>query len=347
MTILSIRDISKPFGAIQALNGISFDVNEGEIVALLGPSGCGKSTLLAVISGLELPDHGEVTWNGISLANTPAHLRKFGLMFQDFALFPHMNVYANVAFGLKMAHMDPEGIDHRVREMLKLVGLPNFENRDVNTLSGGEQQRIALARALAPHPHLLMLDEPLGSLDRNLRERLVTDLQVILHQMHQTAIYVTHDQEEAFAIADRIILMNSGRIEQIGTPKEIYSDPASIFVARFLEMTNFIPAIIHRIDGERQVVTSLGNFSIRSYLEGEVELLIRPDMARLDDTGPWVLRGLFSEVSFRGSRQRITLVINNLPLTFEFPFSVTLPDVGSEMTLSLYPESVIKIFPKA
>jgi ABC-type Fe3+/spermidine/putrescine transport system ATPase subunit len=347
MTILSIRDISKSFGAIQALNGISFDVNEGEIVALLGPSGCGKSTLLAVISGLELPDHGEVTWNGISLANTPAHLRKFGLMFQDFALFPHMNVYANVAFGLKMAHMDPEGIDHRVREMLKLVGLPNFENRDVNTLSGGEQQRIALARALAPHPHLLMLDEPLGSLDRNLRERLVTDLQVILHQMHQTAIYVTHDQEEAFAIADRIILMNSGRIEQIGTPKEIYSDPASIFVARFLEMTNFIPAIIHRIDGERQVVTSLGNFSIRSYLEGEVELLIRPDMARLDDTGPWVLRGLFSEVSFRGSRQRITLVINNLPLTFEFPFSVTLPDVGSEMTLSLYPESVIKIFPKA
>jgi len=347
MTILSIRDISKSFGAIQALNGISFDVNEGEIVALLGPSGCGKSTLLAVISGLELPDHGEVTWNGISLANTPAHLRKFGLMFQDFALFPHMNVYANVAFGLKMAHMDPEGIDHRVREMLKLVGLPNFENRDVNTLSGGEQQRIALARALAPHPHLLMLDEPLGSLDRNLRERLVTDLQVILHQMHQTAIYVTHDQEEAFAIADRIILMNSGRIEQIGTPKEIYSDPASIFVARFLEMTNFIPAIIHRIDGERQVVTSLGNFSIRSYLEGEVELLIRPDMARLDDKGPWVLRGLFSEVSFRGSRQRITLVINNLPLTFEFPFSVTLPDVGSEMTLSLYPESVIKIFPKA
>jgi len=315
MTILSIRDISKSFGAIQALNGISFDVNEGEIVALLGPSGCGKSTLLAVISGLELPDHGEVTWNGISLANTPAHLRKFGLMFQDFALFPHMNVYANVAFGLKMAHMDPEGIDHRVREMLKLVGLPNFENRDVNTLSGGEQQRIALARALAPHPHLLMLDEPLGSLDRNLRERLVTDLQVILHQMHQTAIYVTHDQEEAFAIADRIILMNSGRIEQIGTPKEIYSDPASIFVARFLEMTNFIPAIIHRIDGERQVVTSLGNFSIRSYLEGEVELLIRPDMARLDDTGPWVLRGLFSEVSFRGSRQRITLVINNLRIS--------------------------------
>jgi ABC-type Fe3+/spermidine/putrescine transport system ATPase subunit len=192
-----------------------------------------------------------------------------------------------------------------------------------------------------------MLDEPLGSLDRNLRERLVTDLQAILHRMHQTAIYVTHDQEEAFAIADRVILMNSGRIEQIGTPKEIYSDPASIFVARFLEMTNFIPAIIQRIDGERKAVTSLGNFSVVSSSEGEVELLIRPDMARLDDKGPWVLRGLFTEVSFRGSRQRITLIVNHLLLTFEFPFSVTLPEVGSEMTLSLNPESVIKVFPKS
>lgn len=345
MTILSIREISKSFGNTQALDKITFGVDDGEIVVLLGPSGCGKSTLLAVIAGLELSDHGELRWNGISLAITPPHLREFGLMFQDFALFPHMNVYANVAFGLKMAHMNPEGINRRVREMLNVVGLPDFSTRDVNTLSGGEQQRIALARALAPHPRLLMLDEPLGSLDRNLRERLVVDLQTILHQMNQTAIYVTHDQEEAFAIADRIILMNSGRIEQIGAPQEIYNNPASIFVARFLEMTNIVPAVIHSQDGVQRAVTDLGNFSVDSQLDGKVNLLIRPDTARLDEKGPIVLRGLFSSVSFRGSRQKITLMVNHFPLVFEFPSLAPLPKVGAEMTLSLNPNSAIKIFP--
>jgi ABC-type Fe3+/spermidine/putrescine transport system ATPase subunit len=346
MTILSIRDISKSFGIVQALDDISFDVDEGKIVALLGPSGCGKSTLLAIIAGLELPDHGEVSWNGMSLAITPPHLRGFGLMFQDFALFPHMNVYANIAFGLKMTHVDPDGIDRRVHEMLKVVGLPDFSKRDVNTLSGGEQQRIALARALAPHPNLLMLDEPLGALDRNLRERLVTDLQAILHQMHQTAIYVTHDQEEAFTIADRVILMNSGRIEQIGTPRDIYSEPVSIFVARFLEMTNIIPAIIHRQSSKPLVSTSVGNIPVDSSLEGDVNILIRPDMARLDDKGPFVLCGLFTEVSFRGSSQRVTIVSNHIPMTFEFPFSVALPNVGTEITISIDPASAIRIFPK-
>lgn len=346
MTILSVRDISKSYESTKALEGISFDVDEGEIVALLGPSGCGKSTLLMVIAGLEHPDSGEVLWNGIiSIVATPPHLRDFGLMFQDFALFPHMNVYANVAFGLKMARMNPETINQRVDEMLELVGLPDFSKRDVNTLSGGEQQRIALARAFAPHPRLLMLDEPLGSLDRNLRERLVSDLQRILHQMHQTAIYVTHDQEEAFSIADRIILMNSGRIEQIGTPQEIYCDPASIFVARFLEMTNFIPGVIQSMDGRQQAMTALGNFPVDSSMKGDVSLLIRPDMARLDNNGPIVLSGIFKEVSFRGSSQRITLLVNHVPLAFEFPSMVNLPNPGTEMTISLDPASAIKIFP--
>jgi ABC-type Fe3+/spermidine/putrescine transport system ATPase subunit len=346
MAILSIKDISKSFGSVEALDDISFDVDEGEIVALLGPSGCGKSTLLAVIAGLELPEHGEVSWDSVSLVNTPPHLRGFGLMFQDFALFPHMNVYANIAFGLKMTHMNPDTIDQRVHEMLRVVSLPDFSKRDVNTLSGGEQQRIALARALAPHPRLLMLDEPLGALDRNLRERLVTDLQVILHQMQQTAIYVTHDQEEAFTIADRVILMNSGKIEQIGTPREIYTEPASIFVARFLEMTNLIPAIITRQAGEQSASTPLGNIPVISLLDGAVNLLIRPDRARLDGNGPFVLRGKFTETSFRGSSQRVTIISDHIPLTFEFPFSATLPEVGTEITLSFDPDSSIKLFPK-
>jgi ABC-type Fe3+/spermidine/putrescine transport system ATPase subunit len=346
MAILSIKNISKSFGSIQALDDISFDIEEGEIIALLGPSGCGKSTLLAVIAGLEVPNTGQILWKGISLANTPPHQRGFGLMFQDFALFPHMNVYANIAFGLKMTHMNPEAINQMVMQMLNVVGLPDFPKRDVNTLSGGEQQRIALARALAPHPHLLMLDEPLGSLDRNLRERLVFDLQSILHKMQQTAIYVTHDQEEAFTIADRVILMNSGRIEQIGTPKSIYGDPASIFVARFLEMNNIIPAFINKQTGDKCVSTSLGDFPIKNSIQGEANLLIRPDTVRLDDKGPLTFHGLITEVSFRGSRQRMIIVVNRIPLTFEFPFSLTLPEVGAEISISIDPDSAMKLFPK-
>jgi ABC-type Fe3+/spermidine/putrescine transport system ATPase subunit len=345
VSILTINDIYKSFGNTSALKGISFNVDEGEIVALLGPSGCGKSTLLSIIAGLISPDNGDVMWNGYSLKDTPPHMREFGLTFQDYALFPHMNVYANVAFGLKMSHLDPVNIDQRVHEMLRLVGLPDFSNRDVNTLSGGEQQRIALARALAPHPRLLMLDEPLGSLDRNMRERLVIDIQRILHQMHQTAIYVTHDQEEAFTIADRIIVINAGRIEQIGTPKEIYTDPATIIVARFLELTNIVPGVVQNRDGTFLVITSLGNFPVDTTNEGKINLLIRPDNACMDDHGPIVLRGLFTEVSFRGSKQRITLIVNHIPLIFEFNSQIYLPNLGTEMNISLDPLSAIKVFP--
>jgi ABC-type Fe3+/spermidine/putrescine transport system ATPase subunit len=345
MSNLTIDNIQKSFGKTRALQGISFTMDEGEIVALLGPSGCGKSTLLSIIAGLVPQDKGDILWNGVSLREIPPHLREFGLMFQDFALFPHMNVYANVAFGLKMAHMDTVSIDQRVNEMLRLVGLPDFSKRDVNTLSGGEQQRIALARALAPHPHLLMLDEPLGSLDRNMRERLVIDLKRILHQMHQMAIYVTHDQEEAFTIADRIIVINAGRVEQVGSPKDIYSDPATIFVARFLEMTNIIPGVIQNRDGICQAITPLGTFTLETTLVGNINLLIRPDMAQLDDSNTIVLRGTFMEVTFRGSNQRVTLMVNQYPLIFEFTSQVILPSLGTEIIISLDPLSAMKAFP--
>jgi ABC-type Fe3+/spermidine/putrescine transport system ATPase subunit len=189
-----------------------------------------------------------------------------------------------------------------------------------------------------------MLDEPLGSLDRNMRERLVSDLQSILHKMQQTAIYVTHDQEEAFTIADRIIVINSGQIEQVGTPKEIYADPATLFVARFLEMKNIIPGVIHQINGIYQAFTPLGNIPVNSTIQGDVHLLIRPEITSLDEQGPITLSGVITEVSFRGSRQKLSILVNDIPLTFEITSQVTLPTPGSNMKISLDPLKMVKVF---
>ncbi len=237
---LEIRNIKRSFEEIEVLQGISFQQAKGEILALLGPSGSGKTTLLEIIAGLAKPDQGDILWDGESLLGTPPHLRNFGLMFQEYVLFPHKNIAENVAFGLKMAGTAREITLNRVIEVLKLVGLEGFEDRDPSTLSGGEQQRIALARSLAPEPRLVMLDEPLGALDRSIRERLVEELREILKSASQTALYVTHDQEEAFRIADRVVILGEGKTAQIGTPREIYHHPNSPYIARFLGMNNLL-----------------------------------------------------------------------------------------------------------
>ena len=344
MTHLSIQNIHKSFGRAHALRGISFDVAPGEIVALLGPSGCGKSTLLSIIAGLEAPDQGQVFWEGASLAGIPPHRRGFGLMFQDFALFPHMDVYANVAFGLRMARLANDAIRPRLAEMLDLVGLAGFEGRDINTLSGGEQQRVALARALAPQPRLLMFDEPLGSLDRSLRERLIGDLHDILRRLHLTSIYVTHDQQEAFALADRVVVMNAGQVEQIGPPQEIYCAPRTPFVAQFLELANLLPADIREQDGGRVAHTAIGSFPIDAHWLGPAQLLIRPDAAQPGPQGPLVLHGTLQDLSFRGSLQRIWLNLDGVLLTFDLPSTAALPPIGQEMALSLMPHQALQIF---
>ena len=257
---LEIEHISRRFDRTLAVQDVSFQVAPGEVVAVLGPSGCGKSTVLSIVAGLLTPDAGDICWAGQSLANVPAYQRGFGLMFQDFVLFPHRNVFDNVAFGLQIAGLPAPEIQQRVSEALELVGLPGFGGRDVNTLSGGEQQRVALARSLAPRPRLLMLDEPLGALDRALRERLVEDLRLILRRMHQTALYVTHDQEEAFVLADRVVLMNAGRVEQIGSPAELYNHPATEFAARFLGMDNLLPGRRVCDTGGCWIETALGRW---------------------------------------------------------------------------------------
>ncbi len=241
--MLEVRGIDKTYEAQPLLRNISFAFGAGETICLLGSSGSGKSTLLRMIAGLEPPDAGQILWNGNDLASTPPHLRDFGLVFQDYALFPHLNVFDNAAFGLKMKNWKSDEIKARVAEVLDLVNLRGFANRKVTDLSGGEQQRVALARALAPRPRLLMFDEPLGALDRALREDLLNELRGILHRTQIPAIYVTHDQEEAFTIADRVLLLHDGQIVQQGTPSDVWSKPNSVWVAQFLGLGNIVEGI--------------------------------------------------------------------------------------------------------
>jgi thiamine transport system ATP-binding protein len=232
--MLRVEDVTVRFGDAAALDGVSLDLEEGEVIGVLGPSGSGKSTLLRVIAGLQQPDQGRVLLEGRDLAAVPPHRRGIGMVFQDHALFDHLDVWGNVAFGLRMRGNAPAAIEARVQELLGLVGLSGLERRSVATLSGGEEQRVALARALAPKPRVLLLDEPLGSLDRRLRDRLLDDLETLFAELNVTALYVTHDHAEAFALGDRVAVVRDGRIVQLGTPDEVWARPADGDVARFL-----------------------------------------------------------------------------------------------------------------
>ena len=236
--MLGIEDVTVEFDGKLALDGVMLDVADGEVVTVLGPSGSGKSTLLRVVTGLQRPDAGRVLLGGDDITAVPPHRRGIGLVFQDHALFDHRDVQGNVAFGLRMRGDARIEIDERVSELLELVGLSGYERRSVATLSGGEQQRVALARALAPAPRVLLLDEPLGSLDRRLRDRLLEDLEELFERISLTALYVTHDQAEAFALGDRVAIMRAGRIVQVGTPDELWEQPADEDTARFLGLGN-------------------------------------------------------------------------------------------------------------
>ena len=261
MPVLEARALSLRYGATLALDRVSFSLEDGETFAVLGPSGCGKTSLLRVIAGLERPQAGEVWLDGRCIDGMPPHRRGFGLMFQEFALFPHLRVAQNVEFGLRMQGLPRADRRRRVKELLALVGLEGYETRRMHELSGGERQRVALARSLAPNPRLLMLDEPIGALDRNLRESLLLELRTLLTQLGQTALYVTHDQEEAFAIADRVLVMEGGRVRQIGRPAEVYQRPANAFVARFIGLPNLLPGRVEAgRDGRRLVRTAVGTF---------------------------------------------------------------------------------------
>jgi ABC-type Fe3+/spermidine/putrescine transport system ATPase subunit len=345
---LEIKDIKKAFEKNAVLTGISFQVSRGEIVAILGPSGSGKTTLLEVIAGLVEPDFGDVLWNGNSLLETPTHLRNFGLMFQEYVLFPHKNVGDNIAFGLKMAGDGKQNIISRVSEVLELVGLPGYDKRDVNTLSGGEQQRVALARSLAPEPRMVMLDEPLGALDRTIREKLVTELREILKKARQTALYVTHDQEEAFSIADRIVILGEGTTAQIGTAQEIYYQPNSLYVAKFLGMDNAFHGNANLNDSGSEIITDLGSWQTSKTYQGPGTVVLRPDKCDLKGTGSKKeadLTGHLTSSTFSGSSFQILVQINNQIFKFNLSnIDGDLPEIGEKVTIWFDPDQALHFY---
>jgi len=357
MPLLELRHVSKAYPDGWKLDDVSFTVRRHEIVCLLGPSGCGKSTLLRLIAGLERVDSGEVLVNGADVSTLPPHQRGFGLMFQEYALFPHKNVFGNVAFGLRMHGYQGEELKARVAEVLGLVGLSAFEERDVNQLSGGERQRVALARSLAPQPALLMLDEPLGALDRAMRDRLMDELPRILRRANMTTITVTHDQEEAFAIADRLILLRNGCVVQVGSPEEIYRQPVSVWVARFLGLHNVVD--VHKV-GDGWVDTPMGRLTVTASRSGqlaspcEVKVVIRPEAARVqrrdevvsprDGAEGNAIQVSVTDRSFRGESYRVEVKHESgLELTFMFPSSASLPAIGESIVLSLAREAVMLV----
>ncbi|MFD9332918.1 ABC transporter ATP-binding protein [Streptomyces sp. NPDC060028] len=335
MTLLRLEGVSVRFGERAVVDSVDLEVDEHETVCVLGPSGSGKSTLLRVVAGLQPVAEGRVLLGGADQAGVPVHRRGVGLMFQDGQLFPHRDVAGNVAFGLRMRGSSKGAYESQVAELLELVGLPGAQGRAVASLSGGEQQRVALARALAPSPRLLMLDEPLGQLDRGLRERLVVELQGLFSRLGTTVLAVTHDQGEAFALADRVVVMRDGRIAQAGTPLEVWQRPASEFVARFLGFENVVPATV----SGGAAATAWGKVPVPAGSpQGERLILIRPTGVVL------AAAGLGCEVvsrTFRGTHVALLLRPEAGPALEAECELAGAPAVGERVAVAFTPSEVV------
>jgi ABC-type Fe3+/spermidine/putrescine transport system ATPase subunit len=329
--MLELIDVKKTFEGKTLLSDISFKISRGEIVCLLGSSGSGKSTLLRLIAGLETVDSGKILWNGTDLREIPSYKRNFGFMFQDYALFTHMNVYKNIAFGLKMKKWPETETRNRVMEVAELTNLVPFLERGVQDLSGGEQQRVALARSLAPHPELMMLDEPLGALDRKLKEKLLDDLRLILKKSQLPTIYVTHDQGEAFTVADRIILLHDSHIAQDATPRTIYEQPANEWVARFMGLGNVVSGVI-TVNG---LDTGNGciNLPLTQPIASKIKVLLRPEVEIVTEKES--LQGIVTDVLFSGSKFKIE--IDN-----RYHFLVEeMPEIGKSLKIKVLKYSIL------
>src|SRR5688572_23926441 len=327
MPLLSLKNLSKHFDKTQAVADVSLDVERGEFFGLLGPSGCGKTTTLRMIAGLEKPDSGSIAFDQHDITNLPAERRGFGMVFQNYALFPHLNVSENVAFGLRARHKPKSEIHDRVKGALELVQLPGYEKRRVDELSGGQQQRVAIARAIAIEPALLLFDEPLSNLDVALREETRGELRELVGRLGLTAVYVTHDQEEAFALCDRISVMASGRILQTGRPRDLYEHPAQLSVARFLGRNNLIKVM--RLSSSKVEIgefkTLEGGHTIRIRVDDKeliplnqpCVLAIRPEHVLLgnsDEKPENALAAIVREINFAGATSSVKLDANGLTL---------------------------------
>ena len=346
--------VTKRFGNVLAVDGISVDIDRGEFFSLLGPSGCGKTTTLRMIGGFEQPDDGRIELGGTDVAALPPHRRDVNTVFQSYALFPHLGVFDNVAYGLRRKRVPKDEIGGRVSRILRLVDLPGFEGRRVSQLSGGQQQRVALARALVNEPHVLLLDEPLGALDLKLRKQMQLFLKSLQHEIGITFIYVTHDQEEAMTMSDRIAVMRDGHVEQVGPPEMVYERPATEFVAGFLGASNLLDGTVGPAEGEHHTVELTSGEKVRvpsaamDGAQGSIRLGVRPEKIRIGSPGGGpdrdnAIEGKIRDATFVGvsnvytvetkDGHIVTVYAQNLGTSGDRP-----PGPGEAVTLAWHPE---------
>ena len=332
--LVDLQNLKKEFDGTPVLRGISLSIKRREFVTLLGPSGCGKTTTLRIIGGFEQPDSGDVFFDGKRLNDVPPYQREINTVFQRYALFPHLNVAENIAFGLHIKKLDRADIKRKTAEMLELVGLRGFENRDVTSLSGGQQQRVAIARALVCEPRVLLLDEPLGALDLKLRKDMQIELKRIQQRTGITFIYVTHDQEEALTMSDRVVVMNHGVIQQVGSPTDIYNEPVNAFVADFIGESNIIDGVMLE---DCKVEFCGRTFECVDKGFGRntpVDVVIRPEDLKIVYAGDGLLQGVVESIVFKGVHYE--MMVRTQFLTFMVHYTIA-ESVGKTVGLSVIP----------
>ena len=331
--LIEIRNISKEFDGEKVLKGIDLTIHDKEFVTFLGPSGCGKTTTLRILAGFETADTGEVYFDGQRIDNVPPHKRHINTVFQKYALFPHLNVFENIAFGLRLKKLPQQEVVRQVKEMLAMVNLKGFERRSISTLSGGQQQRVAIARALVNSPKVLLLDEPLGALDLKLRKDMQNELKSIQHRTGITFIYVTHDQEEALSMSDTIVVMADGKIQQIGTPTDIYNEPKNAFVADFIGESNIVDGIMLE-DFKTKFSGAVFTCCDKGFEKNEkVDIVVRPEDVDVVEPEKGMLTGVVTSVTFKGVHYEVIVDIGG------FMWMIQTTDFVAEgATIGLYIE---------